>query len=174
MINETFFVKTLVQQIDISSMNACLPSDVVWASSSLTTKVKHLYITERGVDNDTDRLANDGKVYEISLDPAECGHLSQNLLRNPGFERDCTNISFPDKWTVDNHFTRSAEVIHGGDFAGKHFATDDSSYTIQQIANNLTAGALLASQGSVNSVPDVVCTRSPLRPQYQTRPCSSK
>src|SRR5439155_2417672 len=32
----------------------------------------------------------------------------------------------------------------------------------------------IASQGSVNSVPDVVCTRSPLRPQYQTRPCSSK
>src|SRR5256712_12549874 len=32
----------------------------------------------------------------------------------------------------------------------------------------------IASQGSVNRVPDVVCTRSPLRPQYQTRPCSSK
>ena len=134
---ETTTAGTLVQQIDISSVNACLPGDVAWAASSLSARVKHLYITERGVDNDTDRFANDGKVYEVSLDPAECGSLSQNLLFNPGFERDCTNISFPDKWTIDSRFTRSAEVTHGGDFAGKHFATDDSSYTIQQIANNL-------------------------------------
>src|SRR5881409_212020 len=75
---ETTITGTLLNQIDITSLDVCAPSDVVYAPSSLNPAVKHLYISERGVDNNDNRFANDGEVYEISLDPAECALLPQN------------------------------------------------------------------------------------------------
>ncbi len=44
-----------------------LRSDVVWAPSSQNPSIKSIYIASRGVDNNTDRLENDGKIWEVSL-----------------------------------------------------------------------------------------------------------
>jgi bacillolysin len=64
-----------------------------------------------------------------------------NLLANPGFELDANNDSRPDSWSSNSHFTRSNALAHGGTYAGRHFATDNSGYTISQAISSLTAGA---------------------------------
>jgi len=60
---------TLLRAYDLSFMGTTnnIRSDVVWAPSSQTPGVKSIYIVSRGVDNNTDRLENDGKIWEISL-----------------------------------------------------------------------------------------------------------
>src|SRR5205823_7112783 len=99
------------------------------------------------------RLANDGEVYEISVDPAECASLPQNLLFNSDFEHDCNNNTLPDKWSEDSHFTRSSAVVHDGGFAGKHLATSDASYTISQTVSGLSAGKRYNFSGWTNIPP---------------------
>jgi hypothetical protein len=76
-----------------------------------------------------------------------------NLLLNPGFELDNNGDGSPDKWTSNSKFTRSAEVVHGGSYAGKHFATDDLGYTIQQVVPSLSAGTTYNFSGWVNIPP---------------------
>jgi len=58
---------TLVQTIDISAANAKKPAGLAYAPGSLDASTKHLYIVDRGVDNDTDPNENDGKMYEVTL-----------------------------------------------------------------------------------------------------------
>src|SRR5437867_1751804 len=86
MTGETSTAGVLVRTIDIASLTASAPADMVRAPGSLNPAVKHLYIVDRGVDNNADPLANDGKLYEVSLDPLECSLLGENLLLDPGFE----------------------------------------------------------------------------------------
>ncbi len=68
-------------------------------------------------------------------------HTPANLLQNGSFELDANSDTRPDNWTSDSHFTRSSRTKHSGSFAGRHFATDDSSYMISsQIITNLHGG----------------------------------
>jgi len=62
----------LVRTIDISALPFVAPADVVYAPGSLNLLIKHLYIVDRGVDNNVDPFENDGKIYEITLNPIEC------------------------------------------------------------------------------------------------------
>ena len=62
----------LVRTIDISALPFVAPADVVYAPGSLNLLIKHLYIVDRGVDNNVDPLENDGKMYEITVNPIEC------------------------------------------------------------------------------------------------------
>jgi len=73
-----------------------------------------------------------------------------NLLLNNGFELDANADTLPDSWTTNSRFTRSTTVLHSGNFAGKHFATDNTGYTISQTANGLTAGQGYALSAWVN------------------------
>jgi hypothetical protein len=77
-----------------------------------------------------------------------------NLLRNSGFELDANSDTQPDQWTSDSHFTRSNTTKHSGSFAGRHFATDDSSYTTSsQTINNLRPGEAYNVAGWVKIPP---------------------
>ena len=57
----------LLWTIDISAASPVLPSDVTFAPSSQDASVTHLYISDKGVDNDTDPAENDGRVIEMTL-----------------------------------------------------------------------------------------------------------
>jgi uncharacterized protein YjiK len=57
----------LVQMIDISAANAVKPAGLTYAPSSLDAGEKHLYIVDRGIDNDSHPTENDGKLYEMAL-----------------------------------------------------------------------------------------------------------
>jgi len=58
---------TLLWMIDISAANPYNPSDMAIAPSSLNPAVTHIYISDRGVDNDKDPTENDGKVFEMTM-----------------------------------------------------------------------------------------------------------
>jgi len=60
---------TLIHVYDLSFMGTAynLRSDVAYAPSSQNPAVKDIYIVSRGVDNNTNRFENDGKVWEINI-----------------------------------------------------------------------------------------------------------
>jgi DNA-binding beta-propeller fold protein YncE len=57
----------LVSTINLSFLNGGALSDVAYGPSSGNPATKSLYITDRGVDNNDDENANDGKLYEVAL-----------------------------------------------------------------------------------------------------------
>jgi hypothetical protein len=57
----------LVDTIDISALGLVHPSGIVMAPGSDDPTAKHLYVTDKGVDNDTDPQENDGRLFEIAL-----------------------------------------------------------------------------------------------------------
>jgi hypothetical protein len=78
---------------------------------------------------------------------------STNLLTNAGFEMDADSNSIPDDWGTKTKFTRSAAIAaHSGGFAGRHFADNDSGYTIFQEAS-VNAGTSYAFGAWVNIPP---------------------
>lgn len=137
-ITEATTTGALVRTIEASFLNSNSPSDLTFAPSSANPRVKNLFMTDRGVDNNQDPDENDGKIYELSLTSGPPP--SSNLLANPGFELDGNNDGKPDTWSTNTKFTRSNAVVHGGSYAGQHQATDNSGHTIKQIVKNLSAG----------------------------------
>ncbi|HLF72936.1 MAG TPA: hypothetical protein VI524_01200, partial [Anaerolineales bacterium] len=59
----------LVRAYDLSLMGSAgnIRSDVVYAPGSQNPALKNIYIASRGVDNDTNPIENDGRVWEINL-----------------------------------------------------------------------------------------------------------
>jgi uncharacterized protein YjiK len=62
---ETTIEGALIRMIDISFIRA--PAGLAYAPSSANIADRSLYIVDRGVDNNTSKGENDGKVYEIAL-----------------------------------------------------------------------------------------------------------
>lgn len=145
---ETTLTGSVVNTIDISALNVVAPGDITIAPGSQNSSVNTLYIVDRGVDNNSDPNENDGKIYEIELTagPPPSG----NHVANPGFEFDNNNDGKPDAWSSNAKFTRSSDQVHGGSYAGRFFATDNSGATIKQVMNNLNAGSSYAFSGWVN------------------------
>ena len=71
LIAETTTDGKLVRYIDISSLTTVLPAGLAYAPSSTNLAERHLYIVDRGVDNNDDPDENDGVLYEISFPPGE-------------------------------------------------------------------------------------------------------
>jgi len=76
-----------------------------------------------------------------------------NLLANPGFELDADNNIKPDSWSGNSNFTRSNDLVYAGSYAGRHFSTANSGYTITQTVNNLAPGTTCSFSGWVNVPP---------------------
>ena len=68
-IAETTTAGALVNLIDISAANID-PSGITFAPGSTAPSEMHLYVSDRGVDNDVDPAENDGVIVEFSLAPA--------------------------------------------------------------------------------------------------------
>ncbi len=134
----------LVRVIDISFLNPVAPSDITRAPGSQNPGVMNLYITDRGVDNRQDPNENDGKIYELAL-----GQIA-NLLSNGGFESDVNGDGKPDSWSANSHFSHSSAIVRSGAYAGRHFATDNTGYTISQTVAGLAAGSAYTFSGWVH------------------------
>lgn len=74
-------------------------------------------------------------------------------MTNGGFEWDTNGDGRPDDWTSNSKFARSTLVVRGDSYAGKHYATNNSSYTISQVVSGLTAGQTYNASGWVNIPP---------------------
>ena len=87
---ETTLTGTLIRNIDILPFNIVTPSGLEYAPSSVNPAVKSIYIAARGVDNNTNPLENDGKIYEISLSgaPTPKQLLLSWLLGTSDFDRN--------------------------------------------------------------------------------------
>lgn len=64
---ETTFSGTVVREIDTSAVDGNRPSGLAYAPASNDPRVMHLYIADRGADNDGSPGENDGKIFEITL-----------------------------------------------------------------------------------------------------------
>ncbi len=72
----------LVQTIDIAAAGALKPAGLAWAPGSLDPAARHIYIVDRGVDNQTDPNENDGKLYEMTL-PSPPGNSAPFVSAGP-------------------------------------------------------------------------------------------
>jgi len=82
--------------------------------------------------------------------PAAATTLAQeNLLLNSSFEDDTNGDGRPDVWSTVAAFTRSSEVVRSGSYAGKHFATNDAQYSINQSVG-VTVGSSYSFSGCAN------------------------
>jgi uncharacterized protein YjiK len=61
---------TLVQYIDVTATNGVAVAGLAYGPSSTDPAQKHLYIVDRGVDNNQNANENDGKLYELSFPSA--------------------------------------------------------------------------------------------------------
>ncbi len=60
----------LIDTIDVAAAGAIVAAGIEVAPASDGSPVEHLYLVDRGVDNDTDPTENDGRMYELDgLDP---------------------------------------------------------------------------------------------------------
>ncbi len=72
------------------------------------------------------------------------------LLANSGFELDANNDGKADNWTAASAVSRSATLRLSGRYAMRHAATTNATYTVDQAAPNLVAGATYRVDGVVN------------------------
>ncbi|MGH3064810.1 MAG: cadherin domain-containing protein [Gaiellaceae bacterium] len=68
---ETTTGGTLVRTIDASASGAVKPAGLAYAPASDGSGVKRFYIVDRGIDNNNDPNAVDGKLYELTTPPAD-------------------------------------------------------------------------------------------------------
>jgi hypothetical protein len=61
----------LIRYIGISFLASHNPAGLAYAPSSTDPSQWHLYLVDRGVDNNTNPNENDGKMYELSFPPGE-------------------------------------------------------------------------------------------------------
>lgn len=71
---ETTTSGSLLRNISIAAANAVSPAGLIFAPGSQNAADTNIYITARGVDNNSDPNENDGKVYEMSFPPLTAGN----------------------------------------------------------------------------------------------------
>ena len=82
--------------IDVSAANASKPAGLAYAPSSVNPLERNVYITERGVDNDSDPKENDGKIYEMTLSPISTDNMPPTVDAGPD-----QPITLPDDASLD-------------------------------------------------------------------------
>ncbi len=137
----------LVNTYDVSSLNLIIPDGLGFGPASNDPTVNHLYLVDRGVDNNTQPGENDGRLFELALGGPP-GHA--NLLVNGDFELDGNGDGLPDNWSTWANFTRSADIAQSGSFSGKFAATDNSGKTVKQVVKNVSAGTTYNFSGYVD------------------------
>ena len=73
----------LVQIIDISAAAPSKPAGMGCGLGSMNPAATVMYISDRGIDNDTDSTENDGKVYELSLPPVSANTSPLVVINSP-------------------------------------------------------------------------------------------
>lgn len=85
--------------------------------------------------------------------PAPAPPPPATLLANSGFEADVNGDSRPDSWSSVVPFTLTTDQVHGGTSAGRHAATDNSSYVVKQNVDALSGATTYRFGGWINIAP---------------------
>ncbi|HEX8099454.1 MAG TPA: DUF11 domain-containing protein [Actinomycetota bacterium] len=119
------------------------------ADETVTLKVKTSEIAVIENDARVESTAAD-VTPDDQFDTEETNVRPVNLLRNGGFEVDADNDGRPDGWTSNPNFTRRSAQVFSGKSSGRHRATTNSSYVVQQTVSKIVAEAQYAFSGRVN------------------------
>ncbi len=63
----------LVDSIDVSSLGIVSPTGIAFAPGSDDPSATHVYVTDRGIDNNMDPNENDGRIFELALNESSSG-----------------------------------------------------------------------------------------------------
>jgi hypothetical protein len=121
-------VECAIGTID-SGQSVTITMTVKTANAGIMTNTATIYSSNNQADADSE----DRSDYE----PTD---VLINSLRNPSFEMDKDGNRRPDSWTSNAKFTRREVIVIDGSFSGRHRATDDSGYAIQQTVSGLGSG----------------------------------
>jgi hypothetical protein len=91
----------LVQTIDVSAASAVKPADIAYAPASNGNGSKRFYVVDRGIDNNTDPNAVDGKMYELTA-PVPQPPTNTPPTANAGSDQ---NVALPGSATLDGTVT---------------------------------------------------------------------
>jgi uncharacterized protein YjiK len=105
-------------------------SDVAYAPASQNQAAKSLYIASRGVDNNTSRLENDGKVWEINISSSQ---------PPPTTPPPTTDLIFADGFESGNLSAWTASAVDAGDLSVTGAATLVGSKGLQAVIDDTNA-----------------------------------
>ena len=87
---------TLVRTIDISAADPPNPSGLAYGPGSTNPSINSVYISDRGVDNNSDPNENDGQIFEVSFGGSTPGNLPPVVDAGPDL-----NVTLPDDAVLD-------------------------------------------------------------------------
>ncbi|MGE5378576.1 MAG: hypothetical protein ACM3XO_26250 [Bacteroidota bacterium] len=134
----------LLQAYSLSFMGTTsnLRSDVVYAPASQNQSARNIYIVSRGVDNNTNRLENDGKVWEISI-----SNPSPTATRTPTNTPGTGSSPTPTPTPTVTATSSSADLIFADSFEAGDFSAWTANVTDSGNLSVSSAAALKGSRG---------------------------
>jgi hypothetical protein len=94
---------TLLRAYNLAYSGLSHREDVTYAPSSQNPAVKNMYVSDRGVDNNTNPSENDGQIWEINIDSSATNTPTATLTNTPStgpsptptYTRTATNTPLP-------------------------------------------------------------------------------
>ena len=162
---ETTTSGALLQTISFSSAGAKAPAGLAYAPASSGSGAKSFYIVDRGVDNNSNPTANDGKFFEMTA-PSSTNPGNQPPLVNAGTDQMVTLAAgavLDGTVTDDGNPNPPAAVTTAwSKISGPGTVTFGNSAAVDTTASFSAAGTytlrLSASDGEFNISDDIVIT----------------
>jgi hypothetical protein len=121
-IGETTTTGSLLRAYDLGSYSITHREDVTFAPSSVNSSLKDFYISDRGVDNNTNSSENDGRVWEVKITgstststptPTSTGGATATPTSTPSG----TDLIFADNFESGNLSAWTSSVTDSGDLS---------------------------------------------------------
>ena len=143
-IGETTTTGTLLRAYDLSSYSITHREDVTFAPGSQNSSVKDFYISDRGVDNDSNPNENDGKVWEVRI----TGSVPTPTNTPPsGPTPTPTSTSTPGPTPTPTNTPSGTDSIFADDFESGNLSAWTSSVTDSGDLSVTAAAALVNTKG---------------------------
>jgi hypothetical protein len=160
-IGEVTTTGTLQRAYDLAYLSITHREDVTLAPGSQNAALTDLYISDRGVDNNTNSSENDGKVWEVKFSssgtPTPTPTFTPTRTPTPGPSPTNTptpavsDLIFADGFESRDLSAWSASTTNGGNLSVSTNAALVESYGLQATINN--TNAMLVRDDSPNAEP---------------------
>ena len=163
-----------LQTIDISAANALHTGGIGFGPGSTDPSAARLYLVQRGVDNDSNRNENDGKLWELTLPGGGAGNLAPTV--NAGIDQ---TIVLPALANLDGTVTDDglptpplvttawSKVTGPGTVTFGNMSAVDTTATFSLSGTYVLR--LTASDGALTSSDDISITVNPVGSFLATR-----
>jgi hypothetical protein len=153
----------LVDVIDISAANATKPAGLTLAPSSVNPAVMSIWITDRGVDNNSQPNENDGRIYELSLPSATPGNTAPIVSAGPDLSIALGDVALLEGSVTDDGLPSPSSLTSTwSQVSGPGAATFDPP--TQEVTNASFSASgtyllrLTGDDGELQSIDDVTVT----------------